>query len=99
MHERLEARAELRGRTSDALGDGPHAAVLAGEQGHDPVGLAQLLRAQDDAVIAVQAHRVIVAYGGSSAGQAEASSPIAPNVLIAMWATTAGPSRSVTMRT
>ena len=51
--ERLEPAAEPRRGAPHALGDRADAAVPAGEQGDDPVGLAQLLHPQDDRVVAV----------------------------------------------
>ena len=58
--ERLEPGADARRGPADPLGDGADAAVVAGEQRDDAVGLAQLLGAQDDALVAVEAHRPIL---------------------------------------
>ena len=44
----------LRRRLADALGHGAHLAVLGRQQHDDPVGLAELVRAQHDADVAVE---------------------------------------------
>src|SRR5690348_7348361 len=53
---RFETRAEATPGLADALGDGPYLAPPLGEDGDDPVGLAELDRPQDDAVVPVQGH-------------------------------------------
>ncbi len=55
MAHRFEPGAELRHRLAHALGHRPHLAVVLGQQHHDAVGLAELVRAQHDAGVAVQA--------------------------------------------
>ena len=60
VHERFEPPAEPRRRLAHALGDRPHQAPLSGEQGDDAVGLTKFVRAQDNARVAVEAHRPIV---------------------------------------
>ena len=54
--QRLEAGAELRGGLAHALGHGAHLAVALGQEDDDAVGLAQAVGAQDDALVAEQAH-------------------------------------------
>ena len=74
MAHRLEPGAELRHRLAHALGDGAHLAVLGGQQHDDAVGLAELVRAQHDAVVAVQvadAHRVRVEPAEAAAAAVE----------------------------
>ena len=56
MGERLEPRAEPRGGPAHALGDRAHPPVLAGQQRDDAVGLAQLVGAQHDRLVAVERH-------------------------------------------
>ena len=62
MGERLKPGAEPRLRPADALGDRADPAGLAGQDGDDAVGLTQLVGAQHDAVVAVDAHSVILAH-------------------------------------
>src|SRR5262249_26479405 len=52
--ERLQPPAELRSGTPHALRDRADAAVVAGEQRDDPVGLAELLHPQHHGVVAVE---------------------------------------------
>src|SRR3712207_4472597 len=52
--ERLEPGAELALGAAHALGHGAHLAGAPGEHGDDPVGLAELLGAQHDALVAVE---------------------------------------------
>lgn len=54
--EGFEAGAELGLGAADAACHRAYAAVTAGEEGDDPVRLAQLLGAQHDAVVAEQTH-------------------------------------------
>ena len=61
VRERLEPRAETAGGLADALGHGPDLARALGHDGHDLVGLAELDRAQDDALFLVERHGGIVA--------------------------------------
>ena len=56
LGQRLEPAAELGGCLADALGDRPDLAVALGEEDDDLVGLAQAVGAQDDAVVAEEAH-------------------------------------------
>ena len=56
MGQRLEAGAELRGGLAHALGHGAHLAVALGQEDDDAVGLAQAVGAQDDALVAEEAH-------------------------------------------
>ena len=53
---RLEPGPEPARRLADPLGDRPHLAVALGEDRDDSVGLPQLDRAQNNALIAVQGH-------------------------------------------
>src|SRR3954453_10462620 len=55
--ERLEPGAELALGAAHALGYRAHLAVPAGEDGDDPVGLTQLLGAEDDSLVPVQGLR------------------------------------------
>ena len=54
---RLEPGPEAARRLADPLGDRPHLAVALGEDRDDSVGLTQLDRAQNHALIAVQGSR------------------------------------------
>ena len=54
VHERLEARPELRLRPPHSLAHCTHPAGVAREEGDDPVGLTQLLGTQHDCLVAVQ---------------------------------------------
>jgi hypothetical protein len=56
---RFEAGPELAPCLAHALGDGPDLAVVLGDERDDAVGLAELVCAQDDAVVAVQAAHVV----------------------------------------
>ena len=68
--ERLEAGAELRGGLAHALGHGAHLAVALGQEDDDAVGLAQSVGAQDDALVAKEAHcRVFWGRCAGSSGQ------------------------------
>ena len=51
---RLEPGAEAAPGLADALGHGPDLAVALGQDGDDPVGLTELDRAQDHALVPVQ---------------------------------------------
>ena len=53
---RLQAGSEAALGLADALGDGPDLAVTAGHEHDDAVRLPQLVGAQHDAVLAVEAH-------------------------------------------
>src|SRR3954470_8347537 len=64
---RLDPRAQPGAGLAHALRDGAHPAVLAGQQGDDPVRLTELLGAQDDALVAVEAHLSIVTCAGAAA--------------------------------
>ena len=66
MGERLEPRAELRRGLAHALGDGPHLAVALGQEDDDAVGLAQAIAAQDDALVAKEAHVPAVPGAGGA---------------------------------
>ena len=57
---RLEPGAEAALGLADALGDRPHLAVVRGEDADDAVGLAELVGAEHDALVPVQAHRLTV---------------------------------------
>ena len=59
--ERLEPGPEAAGGLADALGDGPDLPRALGHDGHDLVGLAELVRPQDDALLFVGRHGRIVA--------------------------------------
>ncbi len=54
-HERFQPGAEPAAGAPDALRHRTHLAVVLGQQGDDPVGLAQLMGAQYDGVITVGA--------------------------------------------
>ena len=56
VRQRLEPGPEPARRLADPLGDRPHLAIALGEDRDDSVGLAQLDRAQNNALIAVQGH-------------------------------------------
>ena len=56
VRERLQPGPELAAGAAHALGHRADQPVLAGEQGHDPVGLAELVLAQHDRSIPVQPH-------------------------------------------
>src|SRR5262249_61745441 len=64
VREGLEPRPEPGLSPADALRGCPDPAGLASEHGDDAVGFAQFLGAQHDAVVAVDAHRVILAHHG-----------------------------------
>ena len=57
---RLEPGAEAALGLAHALGHRPHLAVVAGEHADDAVGLAELVGAEHDALVPVQAHRLTV---------------------------------------
>ena len=61
LEDPVEPRAELGARAPDALADGADPPMAAGEQRDDPVGLPQLLGAQHDTLVAVEAHVGILA--------------------------------------
>jgi hypothetical protein len=63
VRERLQPGAEPRGRLPDALGHGSDLARALGHDRDDLVGLAQLDRAQHDALFLVEGHARIVAPG------------------------------------
>ncbi len=52
--EGLQSRTEAAAGATDALGDGPHLAVPAGEQRDDAVRLAERMGAQDDRVVPIE---------------------------------------------
>ena len=56
----LEPGAELRRGLAHTLGHGAHLAVALGEEDDDAVGLAQAVGAQDDALVAEEAHCEVV---------------------------------------
>jgi hypothetical protein len=60
VHERLDPRPELRSGASDTLRDRANPAMAAGQQRDDPVGLAQLLGAKYDGLVAVERHSLIL---------------------------------------
>ena len=64
--ERFEAAADPRSRAPDALGNDPQLAEMGGQDGEDPVGLAEVQPAEDDGLGLVQAraraHRQPVGY-------------------------------------
>jgi hypothetical protein len=60
-HERLQAGAKTRGCSPHTLGDCTHPPVVPGQQSHNAVGLTELLGAQNDTLVAVEAHPTIVA--------------------------------------
>src|SRR6478752_3558510 len=60
--EGLQTGPELRLGAAHPARHGTHPPVAAGQDRDDPVGLAQLLRAQHDAVVPEQAHGSIVAH-------------------------------------
>src|SRR5690606_15944704 len=64
VRERLQPRPELAPGTTHSLGHRADHAVLAGEQSHDPVGLAELVLAQHHRSIPVQPHRDSVSPRG-----------------------------------
>ena len=55
--ERLQPRPELAAGAAHTLGHRAHQPVLTGEQGDDPVGLAELVLAQHHRPVPVQPHR------------------------------------------
>jgi hypothetical protein len=55
--ERLQPGAELAAGAADPLGDRAHQPVIAGEQGDDAVGFAELVLAQHNRPVPVQPHR------------------------------------------
>ena len=57
VRERLQSGPELAAGTPHALGHRAHQPVVAGEQGDDPVGLAELVLAQHHRSVPVQPHR------------------------------------------
>ena len=61
VRERFQPRPELAAGAPHALGHRAHQPVLAGEQGHDPVGLAELVLAQHHRSVPVQPHRYSLA--------------------------------------
>ena len=62
VHERLEPSAEPRGGLADALGSRTDEPSISREERDDAVGLAQLVGAQHDAGITVEAHHPIVPH-------------------------------------
>ena len=60
MAEGLEPGPDARGGTAHTLRHGAHPAVVTREDSDDPVGLAQLLGAQHDSFVPVQAHEPIL---------------------------------------
>src|SRR6185437_6625047 len=57
MRERFQSRTELAAGTAHTLGHRANQSMVAGEQGDDPVGLAELVLAQHHRTIPVQPHR------------------------------------------
>ena len=55
--ERFEAAADPRARSPDALGDDPQLAEMGGQDGEDPIGLAEVQPAEDDGLGLVQRER------------------------------------------
>ncbi len=68
LGQRLQAAAELGGGLADALGHGAYLAVALGQEDDDLVGLAEAVGAQDDALVAEEAH--VVAFASVVAGVA-----------------------------
>ena len=56
MGERFQPGPELAAGTAHALGDRADKAVVAGQQGDDAVGLAELVLAHHDRPIPIQPH-------------------------------------------
>ena len=57
MRQRLEATTELRMSLANSLRDGSNLAVLARQHDHDSIGFAELVRANDDRFVAIEAAR------------------------------------------
>ena len=77
-HERLDPGAESRLGLANPFGHRPDPAVGPGEQGDDAVCLTQLLGAQHDRFVPVQAHASILPAGTDTA-QVGAPSPAPPS--------------------
>src|SRR5690606_18054439 len=60
MGERLQPRPEARGGAAHPLGHGPDLAGALGQDRDDAVGFAELLGAQHDALVTVEAHSPIL---------------------------------------
>jgi hypothetical protein len=56
VRERLQPRAELAAGAPHPLGHRAHQPVVAGEQGDDPVGLAELVLAHHHRPVPIQPH-------------------------------------------
>ena len=61
MRERLQSRAELAAGAAHSLGHRADQSIVAGEQGDDPVGFAELVLAQHHRPVPVQPHHTSVA--------------------------------------
>ncbi len=70
VRERLQPGPELAAGAAHALGHGTDQTVLAGEQGHDPVGLAELVLAQHHRPISVQPHQHSLPSRGDNVAEA-----------------------------
>ncbi len=84
MAHRLQAGPELRLGLADALGDGADLAVLGGVEHDDAIRLAQLVRAQHDAGVAVQ-----LAHGAPTIGPTR-SGPVVETTEAALTASEVG---------
>ncbi|BBX42831.1 hypothetical protein MSIM_42820 [Mycobacterium simiae] len=56
VRERLQPRAEFAAGATHALGHRADQTVVAGQEGHDPVGLAELVLAQHYRSVSIQPH-------------------------------------------
>ncbi|SIG05510.1 Uncharacterised protein [Mycobacteroides abscessus subsp. abscessus] len=56
MREGFQPRAELTARAAHPLGYRAHQPVLTGQQGHDAIGLAELVLPQHDSTIPIKPH-------------------------------------------
>ena len=65
MGERLEPGSPARAGAAYSLGHGTHPPVLTGQQGDDAVGLAQLVGAQHDRLVAIEGHPPILPRSGA----------------------------------
>jgi hypothetical protein len=56
VRERLESRAEFAASAAHTFGNRTNQPVIAGQQGHDPVGFAELVLAQHNSSVSIQPH-------------------------------------------